>query len=78
MQRKPKDFGHMHLGMPFRKYINMLRISEAKKLLENTNIRIVDITLECGYKNQSSFNRIVYEENGCSPKEYHKHAVSEH
>lgn len=66
------------IGMPFRKYINILRISEAKKLLENTNMRIIDIMLECGYKNQSSFNRIFYEETGLSPKEYRKYTVSLH
>lgn len=54
----------------FREYINTLRISHAKKLLSETDIRIVDIMLECGYKNQSSFNRIFYNIVNTAPTEY--------
>ena len=54
----------------FREYVNELRISEAKKLLKKTDRKIVDIMLDCGFKNQSSFNRIFSDICGISPKEY--------
>lgn len=58
------------LGYSFREYLNVLRIDKAKKLLTNTDMKIVEIMLDCGYKNQSSFNRIFSDRFGISPKEY--------
>ncbi len=60
------------LGCSFREYINTLRINEAKKLLRNTVMKIVEIMYACGFKNQSSFNRVFYEETGFTPKEYRR------
>lgn len=60
------------LGCSFRDYINLLRIREAKKLLETTDEKIITIMLECGFKNQSTFNRVFYELCGEKPKEYRK------
>lgn len=54
----------------FREYINELRISKAKELLSKTDMKIINVMLECGFKNQSSFNRIFYEICGTSPREY--------
>ncbi len=56
----------------FREYINALRIDQAKALLEQTERRIEDIMFECGFKNQSSFNRIFQARCGLSPREYRK------
>ena len=58
------------LKYSFREYINELRISKAKELLRKTDMKIVNVMLECGFKNQSSFNRIFSEICGISPKEY--------
>lgn len=58
------------LDCSFRAYINMLKINEAKKLLKITNLKILDIIYECGFQNQSSFNRVFYQECGITPKEY--------
>lgn len=58
------------LGCAFRKYINELRISEAKKLLRKKDMRITDVMYECGYNNQSSFNRIFLSEQGVTPRQY--------
>jgi len=54
----------------FREYVNRLRISRAKELLSKTDMRVVNIMLECGFKNQSSFNRIFSDICGISPREY--------
>ena len=58
------------LKYSFREYINELRIAKAKDLLRKTDMKIVNIMLECGFKNQSSFNRIFSEKCGISPKKY--------
>ena len=54
----------------FREYINELRISKAKDLLKKTDMRIVNIMFECGFKNQSSFNRVFSDLCGFSPRAY--------
>ena len=56
----------------FREYINELRISKAKSLLKKTDMQIVTVMLECGFKNQSSFNRIFSATTGVTPREYRK------
>lgn len=60
------------LNCPFRTYLNRLRIADAKQLLKNTGRTVLDIMLECGFSNQSSFNRIFVQEVGCTPREYRK------
>ena len=56
----------------FRSYINGLRMHEAIWLLENTDMRIIEIMYECGFKNQSSFNRIFYDAYAMTPSEFRK------
>ena len=58
------------LCIPFRTYINQLRLSEAKKLLEHTDLKINEIMCASGFNNQSSFNRIFTEETGMTPRDY--------
>lgn len=54
----------------FREYLNYLRINKAKTLLKDSDKKIVDVMFECGFQNQSSFNRIFRSICGISPKEY--------
>lgn len=54
----------------FRDYINALRIDKAKGLLEQTDLKISDVMYECGFNNQSSFNRIFRTFCSLSPREY--------
>lgn len=65
------------LRIPFRTYINQLRVTEAKNLLEHTDMKISEIMFDCGFKNQSSFNRIFMEETGMTPREYREKAEGE-
>lgn len=60
------------LNYRFREYINSLRVQRAKSMLASTDMKIVNIMLECGFENQSSFNRIFYDITGRSPSEYRK------
>lgn len=58
------------IGTPFRDYINQLRVNAAMELLTHTNMRITDIMYECGFVNQSTFNRVFLDICGTTPKEY--------
>ncbi len=58
------------LGCSFREYINILRISDAKSLLKNTDLKIIEVMLASGYQNQSSFNRVFGSVVGMSPRAY--------
>ncbi len=60
------------LGYSFREYINTLRIYEAKKLLKTTDLKITDVMYAVGFENQSSFNRVFFEETGITPSQYKK------
>jgi len=57
-------------GGCFRDYLNALRVGEAKRLLRECDRKIVDVMLECGFSNQSSFNRIFLQHVGMTPREY--------
>ncbi len=57
----------------FREYINTLRIHKAQALLKETSKSILSIMSECGFKNQSSFNRIFRDACAMTPKEFRMH-----
>ena len=61
-----------NLRCSFRAYINGLRVQKARQLLEGTDLRIGQILAECGFQNQSTFNRIFRETTGLSPRQYRK------
>lgn len=59
------------LQMNFNHYINSLRVNYAKYLLTaDKTLPITDITFECGYQNQQTFNRIFKAYTGSTPREY--------
>ncbi len=60
------------LNCTFRDYINQLRIKKAEHYLKKTDMKITDIIYSCGFKNQSSFNRIFLQMKGVTPLQYRK------
>lgn len=59
-------------GVNFRKLVNSLRIYRAKNLLSTTDLKILDIALECGFTNERTLQRAFTEIAGTSPGEYRK------
>lgn len=57
-------------NMTFTEYLNWVRIDNAKKLLLNTNEKILTISLKMGYNSPTYFNRIFKKNTGMSPSEY--------
>lgn len=60
------------VGIPYNDYVNQYRISEGCRLLRTTNRTVLEISMECGYKNLRSFNRNFKEQMGCTPATYRK------
>ncbi len=58
--------------MTFRQYLNMIRVSEAKRLLIETDRQILDIALAVGYNSVNHFNKVFKLLVNCSPKEFRK------
>lgn len=61
-----------YTGMNFVNYLKTLRINEAKKLLEETDKKIIEISCLVGYENEKHFMKIFKSVCGVSPSEYRK------
>lgn len=57
-------------GLTFVKFVNMLRINEACRLLVRENMDITQIAFMCGYQNISNFNRRFHALKGMTPSEF--------
>lgn len=55
-------------------YINEYRIKQARRLLEETNLPVTEICLECGYNNLGNFLREFRRHTGTTPLQYRKHS----
>jgi AraC-like DNA-binding protein len=56
----------------FKQFLNKLRVSEAKRLLSDTDLQISEIAFKAGYGNASHFNRVFRSFEGCSPNDFRK------
>ncbi|WP_079507468.1 response regulator [Mesobacillus jeotgali] len=66
-------FSHMfkeYIGQNFVDYLKMVRVENAKKLLKESDFKILEISEMVGYKNPKQFARVFREVEGISPKEY--------
>jgi AraC-like DNA-binding protein len=59
---------------PFVEYLNEIRVSNACKLLLETDMGMAEIAYECGYKTVSNFNKLFKKLTTTTPKEYRKNA----
>ncbi len=58
------------LSTSFSKYVNTLRIENAKRLLRHTNKKIFVIASESGFRDVRTFNRVFKQIVGKTPREY--------
>ena len=58
----------------FVEYLNEIRVSNACKLIIETDMGIAEIAYKCGYKTASNFNQLFKKLTGTTPKEYRKKA----
>lgn len=59
-------------GLSFKDYLTNYRINESTKLLLNTDMKIVQVAEEVGYKDSDYFVRKFIEINGCTPTKWRK------
>lgn len=56
--------------MSFRQFINQIRLQEADRLLETTDLSISQIAYEVGYTSISHFNKVYKQTRGQAPNEF--------
>ncbi len=61
-----------YTGTNFVNYLKDIRIAEAKRLLEETDLKVIDISEQVGYDNEKHFMKIFKTACGVSPTEYRK------
>lgn len=61
-----------YTGTNFVNFLKDIRMEKAKELLENTDLRIVEISQKIGYENEKHFMKIFKVTCGVSPTEYRK------
>lgn len=72
---------HEHLSRCFKKYlnttpteyINQIKLNYAANLLAHTDMKIIDISMECGFYSLSYFYKIFREKYGVSAAQYRSH-----
>ena len=64
-----------YTGKNFVDYLKNLRVNEAKKLLTETDMMIMDISRAVGYDNEKHFTKVFKAECGVSPSEYRKNTL---
>jgi len=60
------------VGMTYSGYLNMLKVSCAKKLLLTTELRSSEIARQCGFGSQTNFQRVFRESTGLTPMRFRK------
>ncbi len=60
------------LGMTVVDYLTKVRIEEAKRLLQNDRMSIIEIALEVGYEDQSYFSKVFKKSEHTTPMVYRK------
>jgi AraC-like DNA-binding protein len=59
-----------HVGRSLFRHVRDLRITEAKRLLESTAMKMSEISYALGYGDPTQFSRAFKQETGVSPREY--------
>lgn len=52
------------------KYLTDYRMEKAKQMLDDGSVKIIQVAKQCGYENQSYFNRLFKNTYGLTPSQY--------
>jgi len=69
-QRNISDSISEQFGCNFKTYINQIRISEAQRLLKESDLNISEIAYSVGFSSPNNFNRVFKNITGQNPSEY--------
>ncbi len=59
-----------HFHITFVSYMNHLRLTHAKRLLETTELQVIEVALSSGFSNVNYFVRMFKQSYGCTPLKY--------
>jgi len=65
------------IGRSPMEYINEYRIKQTCRLLEETDLPVTEVCLECGYNNLGNFLREFRKYTGTTPLQYRKHSIED-
>lgn len=68
--KKISTFLKKEFNLSFKEYLNMIRLTEVKRLLLETGLSIAEIAHKSGYNDIPHFNRVFKADTGKSPKMY--------
>lgn len=71
-QRRLVEIFKSAYGMTPKAYMDLLKLAEAKRLLVETDAKIIDIAASVGFGSLSTFNRFFKEQTGMKPLEYRR------
>lgn len=63
---------HKEMGVSFSNYLKNLRIEEAKRLLRETNLKVLDIAASTGFASAKYFSYVFKQTTGKTPVEFQK------
>ncbi|UNK15986.1 helix-turn-helix domain-containing protein [Paenibacillus sp. N3/727] len=58
------------IGIPFQKYLTLIRLEKAQSELSGSEKSITEIAMDCGFANVKLFNKYFKEKYGCTPSSY--------
>ena len=59
-------------GQTFMQLLTSIRLENAKQLLRDTSVSILDIAIQIGYEGSDQFIRAFRRQNGITPNEYRR------
>jgi len=63
------------LGVTFREYVNRLRLERAVDLVTTTNMRMIDICIDCGYSDYRYLNKAFVQEFKMTPAQVRESGI---
>ncbi|HHY83502.1 MAG TPA: AraC family transcriptional regulator [Clostridiales bacterium] len=63
------------LGITFLEYLTRIRMEEAKRLLKDRSMTILDVSSRVGYDDPGYFSKVFKKNMGLSPNQYRKNAI---
>ncbi len=59
-----------NLNTTFQQYLNQIRFEKAKQLIVQTEMKLIDVCLECGFSDTRYLNNLFLKHFGCTPKQF--------